>query len=68
MRRCLRAAYEQPYGTGGAHRHGDGAPEGLIAAEGKAPALDEALACFFGEVGELFAEYDDAGSGPLVRK
>ena len=40
----------------------------FIAAEGKSPAMDEYLSCFLGEAAELFAEYDDEGTDPLVRQ
>ena len=39
----------------------------FMGAEGKAPAMDAYLSCFLGEAGELFAEYDDDGTNPLVR-
>ena len=38
------------------------------AAEGKSPAMDEYLTCFLGEARELFAEYDEDGTDPLVRQ
>lgn len=38
------------------------------AAEGKSPEMDTYLSCFLGEEGELFAEYDDAGTDVLVRQ
>ena len=37
-------------------------------AEGKSPAMDEYLTCFLGEQGELFAEYDEGGTDPLIRQ
>ena len=40
----------------------------FIAAAGKSPAMDEYLSCFLGETGELFAEYDENGTDPLVRQ
>ena len=40
----------------------------FMAADGKSPAMDEYLACFLGEAGELFAEYDESGTGPLIRQ
>lgn len=30
--------------------------------------MDEYLTCFLGEAGELFAEYDEDGTDPLVRQ
>ena len=38
------------------------------AASGKAPGMDEYLACFTGEAAELFALYDEAGTDRLTRQ
>ena len=42
--------------------------EEFMNAEGKSPAMDEYLSCFSGESQELFAEYDESGTDPLVRQ
>ena len=40
----------------------------FLRAPGKAPGMEEYMTCFLGEAGELFAEYDDEGTFPLVRQ